>query len=240
MNNALQLNHIQAFAFDLDGTLVDSIKDLALAANAMREALGMDDLPIDTLKSFVGDGMGRLVHRALTNDHEALADEALWQQGFAFFAHYYHEHIADYSSPYAGVVDGVQLLKSLGYPVVVVTNKSERFAIKLLADLGLLDEFSLVVGGDTLPEKKPSALPLQHVCGVLHIEPKHLAMVGDSHNDILTAKAAGAYAIGVDYGYENMDDLAQDPATCPDAVIHSLTELYPAAQNAQMAQARES
>ena len=136
MNNALQLNHIQAFAFDLDGTLVDSIKDLALAANAMREALGMDDLPIDTLKSFVGDGMGRLVHRALTNDHEALADEALWQQGFAYFAQYYHEHIADYSSPYVGVVDGVQLLKSLGYPVVVVTNKSERFAIKLLTDLG--------------------------------------------------------------------------------------------------------
>lgn len=228
MNNTLQLTDIQAFAFDLDGTLIDSIKDLAIAANAMRDSLGMEPLPLDSLKTFVGDGMGRLVHRALTNDHNSDAPDALWQQGFALFVQYYHQHIADYSSPYAGVVQGIQLLKSLAYPVVVVTNKSERFALKLLADLGLLDEFSLVLGGDSLPEKKPSALPLQHVCEVLHIAPKQLAMVGDSHNDILAAKAAGAYAIGVDYGYEDMALLAQDPRTAPDAIIHSLVELYEA------------
>lgn len=228
MSTALDLHHIQAFAFDLDGTLVDSIKDLAISANAMRETLGMDDLPLETLKSFVGDGMSRLVHRALTNDHHALADDALWQQGFALFAQHYYEHIADYSSPYAGVVHGIALLKSQNLPVVVVTNKAERFAVKLLADLGLLDEFSLVIGGDTLPEKKPSALPLQHVAEVLNIEVDKIAMVGDSHNDILAARAAGAMAIGVDYGYENMDVLAQDPLTRADAVIHSIVQLYEA------------
>lgn len=230
MNNTLQLDSIQAFAFDLDGTLVDSIKDLAVSANYMRESLGLEQLPIDTLKSFVGDGMGRLVHRALTNHHDDLADDALWQQGFAVFAQYYHQHIADYSSPYSGVIEGVQLLKSLGYPVVVITNKSERFALKLLQDLGMLDDFSLVIGGDSLNEKKPSALPLQHVCEVLNITPTQLAMVGDSHNDIEAAKAAGSYAIGVDYGYEDMNTLAINDATRPDAVIHSIVELYTAAR----------
>ncbi|QJQ52328.1 MULTISPECIES: phosphoglycolate phosphatase [Vitreoscilla] len=228
MSPKLDLHHIQAFAFDLDGTLVDSIKDLAISANAMREALGMEHLPLETLKSFVGDGMGRLVHRALTNDHEALAEGHLWQQGFALFAKHYYEHIADYSSPYAGVVDGVTLLRSQNLPVVVVTNKAERFAVKLLADLGLLDEFSLVIGGDTLSEKKPSALPLQHVAEVLNVDANKIAMIGDSHNDILSARAAGAMAIGVDYGYEDMNLLAQDPQTRADVVIHSIVQLYDA------------
>lgn len=240
MNTALQLHHIQAFAFDLDGTLVDSIKDLAIAANAMRTSLGLEELPLETLKSFVGDGMGRLVHRALTNHSETLADDALWQQGFSLFAQFYYQHIADYSSPYAGVIDGIDLLKSLGYPVVIITNKAERFASRLLQELGMLDAFSLVIGGDTLPEKKPSPLPLQHVCQILNIEPQQLAMVGDSHNDILAARAAGSLAIGVDYGYEDMELMAQDPNTRADGVIHSITELYPLAKQAQLQQAHEN
>lgn len=229
---------VKAFAFDLDGTLVDSIKDLAMAANAMRAALGLDELPMEMLQSFVGDGMATLVHRALVGARDSLADDDLWQRGFALFARHYYEHIADYSAPYRGVADGIPLLKSLGFPVVVITNKSERFAVKLLADLGLADEFSLILGGDSLPEKKPSAQPLRHVCEVLNIEAAELAMVGDSHNDILAAKAAGSVAIGVDYGYENMDDLALDAATRPDAVIHTLTELYSAVQAVQAANNR--
>ena len=228
MSNTAKLQHIQAFAFDLDGTLVDSIKDLAISANAMREALGMDDLPLETLKSFVGDGMSRLVHRALTNDHEALADDALWQQGFSLFAQHYYHNIAQYSSPYAGVVDGLSLLKSQSLPLVVITNKAERFAVKLLNDLGLLDEFSLVIGGDTLSEKKPSALPLQHAAEILNVPIEHLAMVGDSHNDILAAHAAGAVSVGVTYGYEDMDVLAQDPSTQAHMQIDSLVQLYQA------------
>ena len=226
MNASNRLQQVQAIAFDLDGTLVDSITDLAAAANAMRVELGMPPLPQETIRSHVGDGMGRLVHRALTNQRDVLADEALWQQGFAAFVRHYDAHLSTHTRPYPDVTAALALLRQSGLPLAVITNKAERFAVKLLQQLNLDSYFSLIVGGDTLPEKKPSPQPLLHVADVLHLAPTQLAMVGDSRNDILAAKAAGALAVGVDYGYESMAELAQEAATTPDIVISRLSELY--------------
>ncbi len=217
---------VQALAFDLDGTLVDSIQDLANAANAMRENLGLTALPQTTLESYVGDGMSTLVHRALTEDMNQEADADLWQKGFTAFAQHYFQHIADYTRPYDGVIDGLKLLKQQSFPLVVITNKSERFAIELLKKLDLLDYFSLVLGGDSLPEKKPLPTPLIHACEVLNIQANELIMIGDSKNDILAAKAAGAIAVGVNYGYANMVILGKNPETKPDLIISSITDLH--------------
>ena len=145
---------IRAAAFDLDGTLVDSIPDLAASANAMRVSLGMGELPRDTVQSYVGDGIGVLVHRALTDDYRGQADETLWQQGFTAFVKHYGANIANATRPYPHTETGLELLKTLGIPLAVVTNKSEVLAVKLLKELNLDRYFSLVVGGDTLPEKK--------------------------------------------------------------------------------------
>ena len=118
------------------------------------------------------------------------------------------------------------MLKSLGIPLVVITNKNEILAVELLKQLGLADYFSLILGGDSLPEKKPSPLPLQHAAEVLGIDPANMIMVGDSRNDIIAAKAAGCLSVGVTFGYGDMTLLSQDKATKPDWIIGSLPEIY--------------
>lgn len=217
---------IRAVAFDLDGTLVDSIADLAAAANTVRRSEGLPPLDDAVLASFVGDGIGVLVHRTLSGRRDGQAEEAQWQRGLAVFVDDYSRHLSVRSRPYAGAATALGLLKSLGLPLAVVTNKSEVLAVALLRQLGLADEFSLIVGGDTLPERKPAALPLLHTAEVLGVAPGELAMVGDSANDILAAKAAGCFSIGVRHGYADMDALAADESTRPDWVAGGLPEIY--------------
>lgn len=221
----MNLDSIQAVAFDLDGTLVDSIPDLAAAANAMREHLQLPPLEEVRIQSHVGDGIASLVHRVLTDDRDGQAHNQLWEKAFTFFVQYYREHIADLTCAYPGVVDGLALLRALKLPLVVITNKSERLAIPLLQELELFGQFSMVIGGDTLAEKKPSALPLQHVCQVLNIDTANLLMVGDSRNDILAARNAGSPVAAVSYGYEEVEHLGAD------VVINSLAELYDLIKN---------
>ena len=220
------IDHVQAAAFDLDGTLCDSVPDLAAAAEAMREYLGMRPLPAKTVESYVGDGIGKLVHRVITDDRDQEAAPDLWEKGFVFYMKYYREHLSDFTRPYPETEAGLALLKTLGIPLVVITNKNEILAAELLKQLGLADYFSLILGGDSLPEKKPSPLPLQHAAEVLGIDPANMIMVGDSRNDILAAKAAGCLSVGVTYGYGDMTLLSQDKATKPDWLIGSLPEIY--------------
>lgn len=218
--------NIQAIAFDLDGTLVDSVADLAAAANAMRVALGMKELPQDVVQSYVGDGMAVLVHRTLSENSQGVADDALWQRAFPIFLNHYAEHIADATRPYPETEAGLGLLKTLGLPLAVITNKNELLAVKLLKELNLLDYFSIVIGGDTLPERKPSAAPLHHVAQVLGVQPENMLMVGDSHNDFLAAKAAGCPSVGVLFGYGDMTELSRDDKTKPDWLINRLPEIH--------------
>lgn len=218
--------HIRAVAFDLDGTLVDSIGDLAAAANAVRGSEGLPPLDGETLASFVGDGIGVLVRRTLSGSRDGVVDEAQWQRGLAVFVDYYSRHLSVFSRPYAGAATALSLLKSLGLPLAVVTNKSELLAVALLRQLDLADDFSLIVGGDTLSERKPAALPLLHTAEVLGVAPEELAMVGDSANDMLAAKAAGCFSIGVRHGYADMGTLSAHEATRPDWVAGDLPAIY--------------
>lgn len=133
----IHIPHVQAVAFDLDGTLVDSVPDLAAAANEMRAVLGMERLPEATVRSYVGDGIAVLVHRALTDDEYGQADLPLFERGSEVFLRYYADHIADRTRPYPETEAGLGLLKSLGIPLAVVTNKSDLLAIKLLKALKL-------------------------------------------------------------------------------------------------------
>lgn len=220
------LEHVQAVAFDLDGTLCDSVQDLAAAANTTRAHMGLQPLPEHTVESYVGDGLANLVHRVLTDSRDNTAEQAQWEQAFSFFIRHYREHLSVHTRPYPQTEAGLGLLKSLGIPLAVITNKNEVLAAELLAQLGLADYFSLIIGGDSLPEKKPSPLPLLHVAEVLGTEPSGMLMVGDSANDILAAKAAGCLSVGVTFGYGDMTLLSQDPATKPDWLIGALPEIY--------------
>lgn len=222
----IHIPHVQAVAFDLDGTLVDSVPDLAAAANEMRAVLGMERLPEATVRSYVGDGIAVLVHRALTDDEYGQADLPLFERGSEVFLRYYADHIADQTRPYPETEAGLGLLKSLGIPLAVVTNKSDLLAIKLLKALKLEQYFSIVVGGDTLNVRKPSGEPLRHVAGVLGIQTQNMLMVGDSRNDMLAAKDAGCPVACVTFGYGDMAALSENEATKPDWLIGSLVEIY--------------
>lgn len=224
--NPPRIDHVQAIAFDLDGTLCDSIPDLAASANAMRAHFHLPPLDTAQIESYVGDGIGALVHRSLTADPQGQAPQHEWEEGFAFFIRYYKDHIADHTRPYPETEAGLSLLKSLGIPLVVITNKNELFATELLTQLKLANYFSLILGGDSLPEKKPSPLPLQHAAEVLNVPLANMMMVGDSRNDMLAAKAAGCFAVGVTYGYGDMQELVHNPDTKPDWLIGKLPEIY--------------
>lgn len=226
MMSRLALEHVQAAAFDLDGTLCDSVPDLAAAANATREFLGLEPLPVAVVESYVGNGIADLVHRVITGSREENAPPELWEKGFTFFLQYYRDHLSDFTALYPETEAGLALLKTLHIPLAVITNKHEIFAVELLKRLGIADYFSLILGGDSLSEKKPSALPLQHAAEVLGVETGNMLMVGDSANDILAAKAAGCPSVGVSFGYGDMTELSQNEATKPDWIIRSLPEIY--------------
>lgn len=221
----MKWNDIHAIAFDLDGTLVDSIADLCAAANHMRAEFELPPLPHDELTSYVGDGLSILVHRALSGSREGKVEEAKWTQGFTLFIAYYRKHLSVYTRPYPEVKTALDLFKARNLPLAVITNKNEVLAVELLCQLGLADKFSLIVGGDTLSEKKPSPMPLLHTAEILGVSIHNLLMVGDSANDIMAAKAAGALSCGVTWGYADMGQLAQQAATNPDIMIDHLPQI---------------
>ncbi|XZG71888.1 phosphoglycolate phosphatase [Chitinibacteraceae bacterium HSL-7] len=212
---------ITAFAFDLDGTLVDSINDLARAANAARAEMGLYILDEPTVRSYVGDGSMSLVARTLADDMAAEwtgSDEQ--KRAMALFDTHYRAGLTLSTGFYPEVQETLARLHELGYPLAIVTNKPERYTLPLLRELGVIEHFDAIIGGDTLPEKKPSAAPVLHAARLLGVEPEAMLMVGDSRNDILAADAAGSPSVFVSYGYAH-DMSGVEPAH----TIHHFSEL---------------
>lgn len=211
---------IKAIAFDLDGTLINTLPDMLAAANAMRQQLDLPSLPAERISSYIGDGIASLVHRALSDQIDGTVNAADWARGFQAFVSHYRANLCVDSTVYPGVTTALGLLKARQLPLAVITNKSARLATPLLQHLGLADDFSLILGGDSLTEKKPSPLPLLHTCQVFNIAPAELLMVGDSKNDLLAARAAGCPVALVSYGYADVGKLGAD------LVLDSIEALY--------------
>lgn len=203
--------------FDLDGTLVDSIPDLAAACHAMLAELGQPPRTDDDIHRFVGKGMAVLVERCLT--WEAAPEASLLEAGIAAFRRHYADINGRASTVYPGVVDGLEAFRALGLPLGVVTNKPAAFTAPLLERMGLAAYFEVVISGDTLAFKKPRPEPLLHACALLATEPGLNLHVGDSLNDIESARAAGCPVICVPYGYN--EGRPVDSADC-DALVSDL------------------
>ncbi len=207
---------------DVDGTLVDSVPDLAFCVDEMMKAIGREPWGEEKVRDWVGNGVERLVRRALVGRLEGEPDEAEFEKAYPLFIECYAENTSKRSRLYPGVQEGLDYLKSEGYPLGCVTNKAERFTLPLLQDLGIYDYFEIVVAGDTLPQKKPDPTPLLYAAEFFGAEPEQCLMIGDSVSDVKAARAAGFKIICVSYGYNHGEDIRNHH---PDAVIDSLSAL---------------
>lgn len=213
---------VRMVMIDLDGTLVHTAPDIAASANRMLAGLGMPSRDEKQIALWIGNGVSRLVKRALTGSMDAEPDRDLYDRGYALFRQAYAERVADRSRPYPGVVEGLEALQAAGFELACITNKAAAFTGPLLEALGLRRYFKLVLAGDALPKKKPDPLPLLHACAHFGVTPDHGVLVGDSLNDSQAARAAGMPVILVTYGYNRGNDVRD---LHPEAVVDALTDV---------------
>lgn len=217
---------VKAVMLDLDGTLVHSAPEIALAINLMLADLNRPVLPEKQVESYIGEGAAVLIKRCLNSqlDISRLNDEpdaALFAQAERSFFSHYANNVSN-SKPYDGVVEGLQALRDKGLKLACVTNKPEKFTLPLLQKSGLAEFFEIVVSGDSLPKKKPDPMQLQHICAKLDVHTFEAMLIGDSDTDIAAAHAAGCFIVTVPYGY-NQGRLIDESKV--DAMIADLTEL---------------
>ena len=207
---------------DLDGTLVDSVPDLAFCVDAMLARLGRPPHGEAAVRNWVGNGVERLVRRALIGQLSGEPEAADFDRAFPIFLELYRDNTSQRSRLYPGIREGLDWLKGNRYRLGCVTNKAAQFTEPLLRDLGVRDDFEIVISGDTLPRNKPDPLPLLHAAAYFGVEPAEALMIGDSVSDVKAARAAGFRIFCMTYGYNHGQDIRDFH---PDAVMDSLVEV---------------
>ena len=207
------MSQIKAIIFDLDGTLIDSVADLA---NSVNFTLGKLDLPLHTteeIKSFVGDGVQKLIKRSLGQPHMEKFEAA-----FAIFMGHYEQHCTDNTVLYPKVAETISFLAEK-YSLAVLTNKSAKFSHKILTALKIESYFKEVLGGDSLSTKKPDPEGIFYLADKWVLTPDQMIMVGDHVTDIEVGQRAGCKTVFIEGG------IGEKRGLTPDLVIQSITEL---------------
>ena len=189
--------------FDLDGTLIDSAKDLTNAINLAFKEFGKREVSVDEVRGYLGNGAEMLITRALSGGKDSFDKEEV-DKILPVFKKYYANNVCVETTLYEGVRE---TLSKLPYKKAIVTNKPYEFVEEILEKLDIKRYFDLWIGGDSLDEKKPSAKPLLYVCEKFNISPQKAVMIGDSKNDIIAAKRAGIKSIALTYGYNYGEDI---------------------------------
>lgn len=208
---SIPIEKLKLLVFDLDGTLIDSAQDLCNSVNATLEFAGLRTLDDPMIASFVGNGVPVLVRKSLATASGTApeqVDQQLLQRAIGFFLGYYREHKLDFTYAYAGVLDALKALGELhdahgGEPrtMAVLTNKPSRPARGICEGLGLADYFLHIYGGDSFATKKPDPMGLRALMDEAGARPEETVMIGDSQVDVQTARNAGAWCIGCDFGF---------------------------------------
>lgn len=201
---------VQGILFDLDGTLVNSAPDIGNAANNMLTTLGIDRAMPEQIKTWIGNGIPKLVKRALTKDFNGEPDVELFEQALPVFMQHYERDVCVDSYMYDGVADTLKGLYERGYTLGCVTNKSASCTLPLLNQLEIDKYFTSIVSGDTCEHKKPHPEPILFGISEMQLAPEQCALVGDSAHDLHAAAAAGIPAIAVSYGYNQGVDLSTE------------------------------
>ncbi len=206
---------IDCFIFDLDGTLVDTKKDIADSANKALVDLGLNTVPDEVVHSYVGKGISNLMEGCLGGDR---ADEI--EEAVRLFRRHYRKNLTTHSRLYPGVLDVLTHFQNK--KKAVLTNKIESFSTLILKGLNVLEHFHLVWGGDTGPEMKPHPHGIEAVLKELGVSKEKTVMIGDSTVDILTGKNAGIKTCAVTYGFDSREKIE---TAAPDFVIDSMCEI---------------
>ncbi|WP_282177901.1 phosphoglycolate phosphatase [Vibrio nereis] len=217
-------NNIKLIAFDLDGTLLDSVPDLAVAADQAVQALGYPGVSEEKVRDYVGNGadvlVGRALSQSMTIDPE-LSSELL-VKARELFDDFYDKSGHKLSHLYPAVKETLSELQQAGFTLALVTNKPSKFVPEILEQHGIDKFFVDVLGGDAFPEKKPNPVALNWLMEKHNCQPQEMLMVGDSKNDILAAKNAGCYSFGLTYGYNHGEPIS---ASNPDFVADIIADL---------------
>ncbi len=187
--------------FDLDGTLVDSIDDLVLAANLSRKKFNLKELNRDLISSFVGDGITAFVGRLFFDSDVRVSD------AISVFKNYYRKYLTYKTEVYSGCIECVERLKQHNFMVGVLSNKTEELSKMVLSNLKVFHHFDFIYGGDSFEEKKPSSLPVKTIMEYFNGDYRNSFIVGDSCNDILSGESAGIKTIGTTYGFNRDNQL---------------------------------
>ena len=212
---------VKAVMIDLDGTLLDTVADLTVAVNLMLEQMGGRPLAEHVVRTFVGKGIQNLVARSLAAGLNGRQSTTVFERALPIYMDCYARVNGQHTTLYPGVHEGLVALKSTGFPLACVTNKSERFTLPLLKQVRLAEYFSVVVCGDTLPKRKPDPLPLTYACEQFAVAPPQMLMIGDSVNDAQAARAAGCPVFCVPYGYNEGADVR---GLDVDAIVETLLD----------------
>jgi phosphoglycolate phosphatase len=202
------MSELRAVLIDLDGTLMDTVPDLASAANRMRADFGLAPLAAERIAAFVGKGADVLVHRALADDLQGEVEAAQHAAGRESFYRHYHAVNGVEAVVFPQVEEALALLDDAGLALACVTNKPREFTVPLLERVGLAAHFAVVVAGDDVREKKPHPALLLAACERLGVAPRASLMIGDSVNDALAARAAGMPVVLVETGYNEGEPVA--------------------------------
>jgi phosphoglycolate phosphatase len=216
----LPTESLRLLVFDLDGTLVDSCKDLCNSINGMLRHFGQHPLPDAVIATYIGDGASMLVRRALGDPD----DNAYLEKALNFFLDYYREHKLDYTYVYPGVLESLEALKiapdGSERAMAVLTNKPVRPAEAICDALGLSPYFFRIFGGNSFSTKKPDPKGLNELIREAKVLPSQTLMIGDSNVDVLTARNADAWILGCTFGL-SPHTLEIDP---PDCTVDSAAE----------------
>jgi phosphoglycolate phosphatase len=215
--------HFRAAAFDLDGTLIDTMGDLATAVNLMLGMLGARELPEARVRSLVGNGVEQLVLRSLAESLGGLPSHSAQRSAaLALFRRLYLQGLFKRSTVYPGVHQVLQSLRDAGVSLCCITNKDSAFTVPLLEQAGLSGLFAFTLCADRPEDRKPSPNLLLAACSRLGLVPSDMLFVGDSAVDVAAARAAGCPVVAVSYGYGKAHAGAEDPA---DALIDTMQDL---------------
>lgn len=216
---------IRALAFDLDGTLVDSAPGLADAIDRTLNDLRLPQAGLERVSTWIGNGADIMMARALTFALGREPQPEEQRDARALFDRHYADTVDAGSTLFPQVKQTLAALKAAGLQMAIVTNKPTPFVAPLLDSLGIADAFSLIIGGDDVPVKKPHPAAIFMVLGTFGVLPNELLFVGDSRNDIQAAQAAGVPNIGMTFGYNYGEPIATSQ---PDLTLDSFDELLPA------------